>query len=60
MSGSFSRNDYRCDNSPGMKRPNSFVWKLEAGKRQLNVVELIEIARALNVRASTLLTQIEG
>ena len=33
---------------------------LEAGERQLNVLEFIEIARVLNVKASTLMTRIEG
>ncbi|MGO9266784.1 MAG: helix-turn-helix domain-containing protein [Candidatus Binataceae bacterium] len=43
-----------------LKRSNSFVWKLEAGERQLNVLEFIEIARALDVKASKLMAEIEG
>ena len=43
-----------------LKRSNSFVWKLEAGERQLNVLEFIEIAKILGVKASTLMTEIEG
>lgn len=43
-----------------LKRSNSFVWKLEAGERQLNVLEFIEISRVLGVKASTLMTKIEG
>jgi transcriptional regulator with XRE-family HTH domain len=43
-----------------LKRSNSFVWKFEAGERQLNVLEFIEIARVLAVKASNLMTQIEG
>ncbi|HWG68525.1 MAG TPA: helix-turn-helix transcriptional regulator [Steroidobacteraceae bacterium] len=43
-----------------LKRSNSFVWKLEAGERQLNVLEFIEISRVLGVKASTLMTEIEG
>jgi transcriptional regulator with XRE-family HTH domain len=43
-----------------LKRSNSFVWKLEAGERQVNVLEFIEIARVLNVKASILMAQIEG
>jgi transcriptional regulator with XRE-family HTH domain len=43
-----------------LKRSNSFVWKLEAGERQLNVLEFIEIARVLEVKASKLMTEIEG
>jgi transcriptional regulator with XRE-family HTH domain len=42
-----------------LKRSNSFVWKLEAGERQVNVLEFIEISRVLNVKASTLMSEIE-
>jgi transcriptional regulator with XRE-family HTH domain len=42
-----------------LKRSNSFVWKLEAGERQLNVLEFIEIARTLGVKASKLMAEIE-
>jgi transcriptional regulator with XRE-family HTH domain len=40
-------------------RSNSFVWKLEAGERQINVLEFIEIARILGIKASTLIAEIE-
>jgi transcriptional regulator with XRE-family HTH domain len=43
-----------------LKRSNSFIWKLEAGERQLNVLEFIEIARTLGVKASDLIAEIEG
>jgi transcriptional regulator with XRE-family HTH domain len=43
-----------------LKRSNSFIWKLEAGERQINVLELIEIARVLGVKASKLIAEIEG
>jgi transcriptional regulator with XRE-family HTH domain len=43
-----------------LERSNSFVWKIEAGERQVNVLEFIEIARALGVKPSTLMAQIEG
>ena len=43
-----------------LKRSNSFVWKLEAGERQINVLEFIEIAKVLGAKASTLMTEIEG
>ena len=43
-----------------LKRSNSFVWKLEAGERQLNVLEFIEIAKVLGVKASRLMEEIEG
>jgi ribosome-binding protein aMBF1 (putative translation factor) len=43
-----------------LKRSNSFVWKLEAGERQVNVLEFIEISRTLGVKASKLIAEIEG
>jgi ribosome-binding protein aMBF1 (putative translation factor) len=43
-----------------LKRSNSFVWKLEAGERQLNVLEFMEIEKVLGVKASTLMEEIEG
>jgi transcriptional regulator with XRE-family HTH domain len=43
-----------------LKRSNSFVWKLEAGERQINVLEFMEIAKVLGVKASTLMEEIEG
>ncbi|MGH8294241.1 MAG: helix-turn-helix domain-containing protein [Steroidobacteraceae bacterium] len=30
-----------------LKRSNSFVWKIEAGERRVEVLEFIEIARCL-------------
>ena len=42
-----------------LKRSNSFVWKLEAGERQVNVLEFIEISRTLGVKASKLIAEIE-
>jgi hypothetical protein len=39
---------------------NSFVWKLEADERQVNVLEFIEIARVLGVKASKLMLDIEA
>jgi transcriptional regulator with XRE-family HTH domain len=31
-----------------LKRSNSFVWKIEAGERRVEVLEFIEIARCLD------------
>ena len=42
-----------------LKRSNSFVWKFEAGERQINALEFIEIARVLGSKASTLLSEID-
>ncbi|HEY3850301.1 MAG TPA: helix-turn-helix transcriptional regulator [Steroidobacteraceae bacterium] len=43
-----------------LKRSNSFIWKLEAGERQVNVLEFIEIARTLGVKPTELIAEIEG
>ena len=42
-----------------LKRSNSFVWKIEAGERQVNVLEFMEIAKLLNVSASALMARVE-
>lgn len=42
-----------------LKRSNSFVWKIEAGERQVNVLEFMEIAKLLNVSASALISRVE-
>ena len=43
-----------------MKRSNSFVWKIEAGERRVDSLELIEIGRALDTKGSKLLAEAEG
>jgi transcriptional regulator with XRE-family HTH domain len=43
-----------------LKRSNSFVWRLEAGERQLKVLEFLEIAKILGVKPSDLIAKIEG
>lgn len=40
-------------------RTHSFVGKIESGERQLNVLEFIEIANALGVKASDLIKSLE-
>jgi transcriptional regulator with XRE-family HTH domain len=32
-----------------LKRSDSFVWKIEAGERRVDILEFIEIARCLDV-----------
>jgi transcriptional regulator with XRE-family HTH domain len=32
-----------------LQRSNSFVWKIEAGERRIDVLEFIEIARCLDL-----------
>jgi len=43
-----------------LKRSNSFVWKLEAGERQVNVLEFIEIAPRSKRQAVGVMAEIEG
>lgn len=38
-----------------LKRPATFIWKIEAGTRRLDVLEFVEIARALGVDPPELL-----
>jgi transcriptional regulator with XRE-family HTH domain len=40
-----------------LKRSNSFVWKIEAGERRVEVLEFIEIARCLNADPAELLNR---
>jgi transcriptional regulator with XRE-family HTH domain len=37
-----------------LKRPNSFIGRIEAGERRVDVIEFIAIARALQVNPSDL------
>ena len=41
-----------------LKRTHSFIGKIESGERRLDVVEFVEIARALKLDASQLLSRI--
>lgn len=45
--------------SKKLRRGNSFVWKFEAGERRLDVLEFIELAQLLGLKASTLIKKIE-
>jgi transcriptional regulator with XRE-family HTH domain len=42
-----------------LHRPQSFVSKYERGERRLDVVEFIAISRALDVHATSLVSQLE-
>jgi DNA-binding XRE family transcriptional regulator len=42
-----------------LKRPQSFVSKYEGGERRLDVIEYLDICRAIGVSASSLLSQLE-
>jgi transcriptional regulator with XRE-family HTH domain len=41
-----------------LKRSDSFVWKFEAGERQLKVLEFIELANALEVEPEDLMRRV--
>lgn len=43
-----------------LKRSDSFVWKFEAGERQLKVLELIDLATALNVEPEELIRRVRS
>jgi len=40
-----------------LKRSNSFVWKIEAGERRVDVLEFLEIARASDIDPTELFSQ---
>lgn len=42
-----------------LKRSDSFVWKFEAGERQLKVLEFIEVANALDVEPEELMRRLK-
>lgn len=39
-------------------RTNNFVWRIEAGERQVNVLEFIEIAKAAGIPPDELMRRI--
>lgn len=41
-----------------LKRSNNFVWRIEAGERQVNVLEFIEIARAAGLAPDELMRRV--
>jgi len=43
-----------------LERPQSFIAKYETGDRRLDVVEFIDVCRALGVDPKVLLGKIEG
>ncbi len=42
-----------------LRRPQSFVWKIENGVRRVDVVEFLEIARAIGFNPLTFLTKFD-
>ena len=43
-----------------LRRPNSFVGRMEAGERRVDVIEFIEIAKALGCNPSELFRRLLG
>jgi transcriptional regulator with XRE-family HTH domain len=41
-----------------LRRTNNFVWRIEAGERQVNILEFIEIAKAAGVAPDELLRRV--
>ncbi len=41
-----------------LRRSDSFVWKIEAGERRVDVLEFLEIARAVRVDPLKLLAEV--
>jgi transcriptional regulator with XRE-family HTH domain len=49
----------QIDLASALRRPQSFVSKYEGGERRLDVVEFLDICRAIGVSASSLISQLE-
>lgn len=43
-----------------LKRPQSFVSKYERGERRLDVIEFIEVARAIGVNPAEIVKKLDG
>lgn len=43
-----------------LKRPQSFVWKVENGVRRVDVIEFLEIAKAIGFDPAALLRKLDG
>ena len=41
-----------------LKRSNNFVWRIEAGERQVNVLDFIEISRAAGLEPAKLMERV--
>lgn len=42
-----------------LKKPQSFVSKYESGERRLDVVEFLEVCRALSIKPNSILNKID-
>lgn len=41
-----------------LRRSNNFVWRIEAGERQVNVLDFIEIAKAAGLAPAELMNRV--
>jgi transcriptional regulator with XRE-family HTH domain len=41
-----------------LKRTNNFVWRIEAGERQVNVLDFIEIAKAAGLEPAEFMNRV--
>lgn len=41
-----------------LKRSNNFVWRIEAGERQVNVLDFIDIAKAAGLTPQELIARV--
>lgn len=41
-----------------LRRSNNFVWRIEAGERQVNVLDFIEIAKAAGLEPAELINRV--
>jgi transcriptional regulator with XRE-family HTH domain len=41
-----------------LSRSNNFVWRIEAGERQVNVLDFIEIAKAAGLEPAELMNRV--
>lgn len=41
-----------------LRRTNNFVWRIEAGERQVNVLEFIEIAKTAGISPDELIRRV--
>lgn len=42
-----------------LEKPQSFVSKYESGERRLDIIEFLEVCKALNVKPATMIQQLE-
>jgi transcriptional regulator with XRE-family HTH domain len=43
-----------------LRKPQTYVSKYERGERRMDIVELIEICKALNIAPAALIRKVEG